>query len=73
MQDLSKFPFCKHVTADSEVPETLQLMRRGYNSVGNFTGYCNSHWKVTAVSSQSPQFRASRPTSDLIGISVLCL
>ena len=43
MEDLSKFPVCKHVTLDCEVPE--RFMRRAYNSVKIFTGHCNCHWE----------------------------
>ena len=29
IEDLLKFPVCKHITVDSEVTERIQRMRRG--------------------------------------------
>ena len=36
---LLKFPVCKHVTADSKIPERLQLMHRGYIAVSSQSSY----------------------------------
>ena len=57
MEDLSKFPVCKHITADSKVPERLQLMRSLRMAEGKIQwkpSRVTVTGKVTAVSSQSP-------------------
>ena len=56
MKDLSKFPVCKHVTADSEVPGRLQ-------------DPCNCHWKSHCGELAKPTLSNGTNMSFNIGVT----